>query len=63
MTHIPFHQGLINKINNSLQLFNDQNLAPIIYIDFLLQVQNNNFILFKKIFDAKEINPEIASVI
>ncbi len=60
---IAKYQELINKVNSSQQLFNDQSLAPMIYIDFPLQVQNNNYILFKKRFDAKEINPEISSVI
>lgn len=58
---IAKYQEFINKMHSGQQLFNNQNLAPILYIDFPLQIQNNSATLFKKRFDAKEVNPLVAS--
>jgi hypothetical protein len=45
------------------QLFSSENSAPVLYIDFPLQIQNNTTTLFNKRFDAKEINPETTEAV
>ena len=62
-SQIGNYQKMLNMSNQIKQLTSNTNVAPLIYIDFPLQIQNNNYILFKKRFDAKEINPEISDVI
>lgn len=57
------YQKMLNLGNQIKQLASNENVAPLLYIDFPLQIQNNTSTLFKKQFDAKQINPEIASVI
>jgi hypothetical protein len=53
-------QDLATKAMN---LKNNENAAPILSIDFPLQIQNNTATLQDKRYDAKEINPEIPAII
>lgn len=60
---IAKYQEFINKMNSGKQLFSNQNIAPMMFIDFPLQIQNNTATLFNKRFNAKEINPTISDVV
>lgn len=62
-SQIGNYQKIMEMVNQTREMTNNQNLAPVMYIDFPLQIQNNNTILVKKRFDAKEINPKMAEVI
>ena len=62
-SQVANYQKILNMSNQIKQLASNGNIAPMIYIDFPLQIQNNSSTLFNKRFDAKELNPEIASVI
>ena len=47
----------------AITLGNNENLAPILRIDFPLEIKNNTATLHDKRYDAKEINPEEAPAI
>lgn len=47
----------------AMNLRNNENLAPILSIDFPLEIKNNTATLHDKRYDAKEINPEEAPAI
>ncbi|HVU57562.1 MAG TPA: hypothetical protein VHD83_21010 [Puia sp.] len=38
-------------------------VGKLMYLDFLLPVQNNNSVLIDKVYDAKEVNPKLAEVV
>lgn len=38
-------------------------VGKLMYVDFLLPVQNNNPVLVDKVYDAKEVNPKLAEAI
>jgi hypothetical protein len=62
-SQIANFQKMQNLATQTRQLFSNQNIAPISYIDFPLQIQNNTPTLFNKKFDAKEIDPKLANII
>jgi hypothetical protein len=62
-SQIGNYQQMMNTFAKTQQSFNNQNLSPILYIDFPLQIQNNITTLFKKRFDAKEVNPRVAEAV
>jgi hypothetical protein len=47
----------------AMNLGNNENVAPILSIDFPLEIKNNTTTLQDKRYDAKEINPEESSAI
>jgi hypothetical protein len=47
----------------AINLSNNENVAPILSIDFPLEIKNNTTTLQDKRYDAKEINPEEATAI
>jgi hypothetical protein len=60
----PNNMEKIQELREQMEaLSTNSALGMMLYIDFLLPVQNNDMTLVKHVYDAKEINPEEAPAI
>jgi hypothetical protein len=57
------YQKILALSQKAKDVSNNQSVAPIIYVDFEVPVQNQDTMIIKKDFDAKQINPRLADVI
>lgn len=62
-SQIANYQKMSDMMNQAREMTNNIKIAPITYIDFPLQIQNNTTVLVHKRYDAKEINPSMADKI
>lgn len=62
-TNMAAIQKMQDLATQGMSLGTDESLAPVLYIDFPLEIKNKTTTLHDKRFDAKEINPIEAEVI
>lgn len=57
------YQKILELSQKAKDVSNNQSVAPIIYIDFEIPVQNKDREIINKKFDARQINPRLQDVI
>jgi hypothetical protein len=57
------YEKIMELANRSRQLATSPVIGKILWLDFLLPVQNNDAVLVNKKYDAKELNPRLSAVI
>lgn len=57
------YQKILTLSQKAKDLSNDASIAPMIYIDFEIPVQNHDKEIINKKFDARQINPKLDDVI
>ena len=57
------YEKMMELMNKSRQIASSPVIGKMLWLDFLIPVQNNTTVLVDKRYDAKEINPEMSSIV